>query len=33
MTMYITWNELFLFGTFLLGLIRFVLELANHKKK
>ncbi len=30
--MYITWEELFLLGAFLVGLIRLVLDLSDKKK-
>ena len=30
--MYITWEELLLLGTFLLGLVKLVLDLSNKKK-
>ena len=31
--MYVTWEVLFLFGTFVIGLIKLVLDISNNKKK
>ena len=31
--MYVTWEMLFLFGTFVVGLIKLVLDIFNSKKK